>query len=335
MQQPIPDRRCYAFLLRVLRGQAQVDFLSSALAGLIFTVALFAAGWQYGIYGLCGTALGTATAQALGVARDRVTAGLEGFNSCLVAVGFAAFLGADHLSTALLAAGGCVVVTVLTGAVGTLLRPWNLPTLTLPYCLTASAMTIAAPGFVRVWHQGPGLATLASPASGRTALTWSDLWHAFFSNIAQIFFMPQWYVGALFLVGIFVADRRLGALACLGSAVGIAAGWLLGAPAGQIADGGTGYNAVLVTMALGGVFLATDRWSLAYAVTGATAATILTSATAALFAPSGGHTFTWPFVLTTLAFLVAVPAFPRLRKAGEPAASEAPAGPATPPAAAA
>ncbi|MFI9025056.1 urea transporter [Streptomyces sp. NPDC053560] len=334
MQEPITDRRYYAFVVRVLRGQAQVDFLPSALAGLVFTVALSAAGWEYGVYGLCGTALGTATAQVLGVARDRVTAGLEGFNSCLVAVGFAAFLGADHLSTALLAAGGCVVVTVLTGAIGTLLRPWNLPTLTLPYCLSASAMTIAAPGFTRTWHHDGGLAALARPAVGRTSLSWTDLWHAFFSNIAQIFFMPQWYVGALFLLGIFVADRRLGALACLGSVVGIVASWLLGAPASQIADGGMGYNAVLVTMALGGVFLSAGGWSLAYAVTGAAAATILTSATAALFAPSGGHTFTWPFVLTTLAFLVAVPAFPRLRKAGAPEAAAAP-GRATPPAAAA
>ncbi|MEU7488004.1 urea transporter [Streptomyces sp. NPDC042319] len=334
MQEPISDRRYYAFVIRVLRGQAQVDFLPSALAGLVFTVALCAAGWEYGVYGLCGTALGTATAQVLGVARDRVTAGLEGFNSCLVAVGFAAFLGAGHLSTALLTAGGCVVVTVLTGAIGTLLRPWNLPTLTLPYCLSASAMTIAAPGFTRTWHHDGGLAALARPAAGRTSLSWTDLWHAFFSNIAQIFFMPQWYVGALFLLGILVADRRLGGLACLGSVVGIVASWLLGAPASQIADGGMGYNAVLVTMALGGVFLSAGGWSLAYAVTGAAAATILTSATAALFAPSGGHTFTWPFVLTTLAFLVAVPAFPRLRKAGTPEAAPAP-GPATPPAAAA
>ncbi|POX39040.1 urea transporter [Streptomyces sp. Ru73] len=329
----MPDRPALAFALRVLRGQAQVDFLPSALAGLVFTIALCAAGWEYGVYGLCGTALGTATAQLLGVARDRITAGLEGFNSCLVAVGFAAFLGAGHLSTVLLAAGGCVVVTVLTGAVGTLLRPWNLPTLTLPYCLTASAMTIAAPGFTRAWHHDGGLAALARPATGPTALTWTDLWHAFFASVAQIFFMPQWYVGALFLLGIFVADRRLGALACLGSAAGIAASWLLGAPAQQIADGGMGYNAVLVTMALGGVFLAADGWSLAYAVTGAVAATILTSAAAALFAPSGGHTFTWPFVLTTLAFLVAVPAFPRLRKAGAP--EPVAAGSATPPAAAA
>ncbi|WP_368397039.1 urea transporter [Streptomyces sclerotialus] len=334
MNQPIPARRPYAFLLGVLRGQAQVDFLSSALAGAVFTVALCTAGWEYGAYGLGGAALGALTAQALGVARDRVVAGLEGFNSCLVAVGFAAFLGAGHLSTVLLAAGGCVVVTVLTGAVGTLLGTWNLPALTLPYCLTASAMTIAAPGFVRVWHHGPGLATLTRAAAGPTTLTWHDLWHAFFSNIAQIFFMPQWYVGAVFLLGIFVADRRLGALACLGSGVGIAASRLLGAPAHQIADGGMGYNAVLVTMALGGVFLATDRWSLAYAVTGATAATVLTPAAAAVFAPSGGHTFTWPFVLTTLAFLMAVPAFPRLRKAGGPGPVAAP-DRATPPAAAA
>ncbi|MFJ9409910.1 urea transporter [Streptomyces sp. NPDC101393] len=307
------------FAVQVLRGQAQVDFLPSALTGAVFSVALFTAGWAYGLYGLAGTAVGTATARLLGVDRDRVTAGLEGFNACLVAVGFAVFLGAGHLSTALLALAGSAVVTVVTGAVARIFATWDLPTFTLPYCLMASAMTIAAPGFQRVWHHGAGLATLTRPAGGPTALGPADLWHAFFANFAQIFFMPQWYVGLIFLAGIFAASRRVGLMACLGSAVGILTAWALGAPADQVAEGTMGYNAVLVAMALCGVFLVADAWSLAYALAGAVAATGLSAAMAAVFAPSGGHTFTWPFVLVSLVFLAAAPTFPRLRRVGAPA----------------
>ncbi|WP_405740321.1 urea transporter [Streptomyces sp. NBC_01525] len=309
-----PGRRLWEFVLAVLRGQAQVDFLPHALTGAIFAVALFAAGWQYGVYGLLGTAVGTATARLLGVARDRITAGLEGFNACLVAVGFAVFLGADHLSTALLALAGSAVVTVVTGAAARVLATWDLPTFTLPYCLMASSMTIAAPGFERIWHNGEGLAALTHPAGGPTTLSWTDLWHAFFADFAQIFFMPQWYVGLIFLVGIFVASRRAGVMACVGSVVGTFTAWALGAPAAEVAEGTMGYNAVLVAMALCGVFLVADAWSLGYAVVAVVAATGLSSAMAALFAPSGGHTFTWPFVLVSLVFLVAAPAFPRLRR---------------------
>ncbi|MFH8572139.1 urea transporter [Streptomyces sp. NPDC017993] len=306
------------FVIEILRGKGQVVFLRSAWAGAAASLALCAAGWEFALYGLLGTAVGTATARILGVDRDRVTAGLEGFNACLVAVALAVFLGADHLSTAVLACAGSVVVTVVTGAVARILATWGLPTLTLPYCLMASAATIAAPGFERVWHHGASLAALARPASGPTALAGSDLWRAFFANIAQVFFMPQWYVGLVLLLGIFAACRLAGVMACLGSGVGILTAWALGAPAKQVAEGTMGYNAVLVAMALCGVFLAADAWSLAYALAGAVTATGLSATMAAVFAPSGGHTFTWPFVLVSLAFLAAVPAFPRLRRAGAP-----------------
>ncbi|GHB45461.1 urea transporter [Streptomyces xanthochromogenes] len=306
------------FAVHVLRGQAQVQFMPSAVTGVIFTVALFAAGWQYGLYGLIGTALGTATAQLLGVDRSRVSAGLEGFNACLVAVAFAVFLGPGHPSTMVLAAGGCAVVTVVTAAATTLLRGWGLPTLTLPFCLTASAMTIAAPGFERVWHGGPAAAGPIRAAEGSVALAVDDIGRAFFANIAQIFLMPQWYVGLILLVGIFAASRTAGAMACVGSAVAVVTAWALGAPTARIVDGTMGYNAVLVAMALCGVLLAADRWSLGFAMVGAAAATVLGPALNALLEPAGGHSFTWPFVLTTLVFLASVPALPRLRRAAPP-----------------
>ncbi|WP_225882317.1 urea transporter [Streptomyces aureocirculatus] len=302
------------FAVHVLRGQAQVMFLPNALTGAIFAIALVAADWPYAVYGLLGTAVGTGTAQFLGVDGKRVTAGAEGFNACLVAVGFAVLLGPSHASTMVLAAGGCVVVTVVTAATAGLLRGWGLPTLTLPFCLVASAMAMAAPGFPRAWHGGPSPAALSGAATGSAHLQLADVGRAFCANIGQVFLMPQWYVGLILLVGIFAASRRAGAMACVGSAVGIGTAWGLGAPADRITAGATGYNAVLVAMALCGVLLVADRWSLGYAVVGAAVATVLGPAVEALASPAGGHTFTWPFVLTTLVFVAAVPGLPRLHR---------------------
>ncbi|WP_194891773.1 urea transporter [Catenulispora pinisilvae] len=302
------------FIVEVLRGQAQVDFMPSALCGVFFTVALFVSGWRYGFYGLLGTALATGTAIALGVDRDRVTAGLEGFNGCLVAVGFAVFLGADHASTWLLAAAGAITVTVVTAALDQVLSTWNIPTFTAPFCIIATVMIVAAPGFRRVWHSDKNLAAFPGVATGKTALNWHDTWHAFLGNVGQIFFMPQWYVGLLFLLGIFAASRLAGAMACLGSAVGILVAWTLGSPADSVAQGLMGYNAVLVAMALCGVFIKVSGWSVAYAVLGAAVATVLTTGLGNFTSTFGGHAFTWPFVLTALAFVAAVPSFPRLRR---------------------
>ncbi|MFK4069023.1 urea transporter [Streptomyces sp. NPDC029674] len=306
------------FAAQVLRGQAQVTFLPSAAAGAVFCVALFAAGWEYGLYGLAGTAVGTATARLLGVDRDRVSTGLEGFNACLTALCFAVFLGAEHVSTALLAVAGCVVVTVVTAAVVRTLGVCGLPSLTLPYCLLGTVVTVAAPGFRHVWHHGEGPAAFARAATGSTALHPADLARGFFTGFSQIFFMPQWYVGALLLLGLLVAGPRTAAVACLGNATGVATGWALGAPAAQIADGTTGYNAVLVALALCGVFLPARAATLTYALVGAATATVLGPAVAAFFAPSGGHAFTWPFVLTTFVFLAAAKSFPVLARSGVP-----------------
>ncbi|TGB09312.1 urea transporter [Streptomyces sp. MZ04] len=300
------------FAAQVLRGHAQVTFLPSAAAGAVFCVALFAAGWEYGLYGLAGTAVGTATARALGAPREGVSTGLEGFNACLTALCFAVFLGAGHLSTAVLALAGCVVVTVVTAAMTHLLGVWRLPPLTMPYCLLAGVMTLAAPGFERVGQHANGPGPLPRAATGPTTLQLTDLARAFFADFGQIFFMPQWYVGALLLLGLFVASRRAGAVACLGSLVGIGAAWALGAPAARIADGSMGYNSVLVALALCGTFLPVRGATLTYALVGAATVTAVGPALSALLAPSGGHAFTWPFILTTLVFLAASRSFPRL-----------------------
>ncbi|MGW4567113.1 urea transporter [Streptomyces sp. NPDC004561] len=292
---------------QVLRGTAQVMLVPDAWAGAFFCLALATADWRYSAYALAGAALGTGTARLLDVSGERVEPGLEGLNSCLLALSFAAFLDPDRLSTMLLAAAGCPVVTVVTAALVHLLRVWNLPPLTLPYCVLAGAVTGAAPAFHRIRPPGDGVVP-----SGTAALHPYDVGRAFFRGVSQIFFLDQWYVGALLLAGLFLADRVAGLVACAGSATGILTAWALGAPAARITDGTMGYNAVLVALALCGAFLPAGPATLLYGLLGAATATAVTPALARLLTLSGGHVLTWPFVLTTLGFLAAARSFPRL-----------------------
>ncbi|MFJ8822195.1 urea transporter [Streptomyces sp. NPDC102467] len=295
----------------------QVVFLPRALTGALFTAALFAAGWEYGLYGIGGAAVGTGAAWLLGVDRERLAQGMEGFNSCLVGVGCAVFLGAGRPSTVLVALLGCAVATVATAAAGRALGSWGLPALTLPFCAVATAITLAAPGLGRVWGGGAGLAALPEPVAGPGdgGLRLADLAQGFLAGFGQIFLMPQWYVGALVLAGLLVAGPRVAGVACLGNAAGMAAAWAFGVPGAHLTDGTSGYNAVLVALALCGVFLEATSRTVPYALTGAVVATVSAGAIGALAAPVGGHTFTWPFVVTTLVFLVAARSFPRLTAA--------------------
>ncbi|WP_229377835.1 urea transporter [Streptomyces sp. VRA16 Mangrove soil] len=284
--------------MRLLRGTGQVTFLPRASTGLLFTVALFAAGWQYGLYGLGGTAVGTAGAWLLGVDEERLAQGMEGFNSCLVGVSGAVLLGPDRLSTVLVALLGCGAATVLTAAAGRAFGAWGLPALTLPFCTVATAITLARPA-------GP---VTAPAADGAGPVRLADAARGFLVGFGQVFLLPHWYVGAFVLAGLLAAGARVAAVACLGNAAGLATAWALGMSADRIADGLGGYNGVLVALALCGVFL-DARWrTLPYALAGAVVATAA--------APAFGATaFTWPFVLTTLVFLAAARSFPRLTAA--------------------
>nr|WP_223244839.1 urea transporter [Streptomyces sp. CBMA156] len=300
-----------AYLVASLRGVGQVDLQPQLLTGAFILAALWAAGWKVGLFATLGTLVSTAAAYAFGVDRGSIAKGLQGYSGCLTGIALVGSLG-HHPATYVLTVVGGVVCTILTSAIAVLAKPYGLTALTAPFCVVSGVMVLGAPSFARIWHGPPGQ---VEPTVGDTAVTWSDLWHAFFTNVSQVFLVNSWYVGLIMLVGLACAGVRVLLGAVSGSIAGIVAAWALGAPTEQIANGIYGYNAVLVGIAVGAVFLADTAWNAGYALFGAMLSTGLTAGITSLFKPFHGHTFTWPFILTTWALMAAVPLLPRLRRA--------------------
>lgn len=309
----LESRQPSAYVLASLRGFGQVDLQPGLPTGVAILVALWVSGWQNGLFATLGTLIATATAYALAVERPGIASGLQGYAGCLTGIALVSSLG-NHLATYVLTVFGAVMCTLLMAALGTLLKPYGLSPLTAPFCLVSGVMVVGAPSFSRVWHGDP--ASVASTTTGETGWTWTSLWHAFFNNISQVFLIDSWYVGLIMLVGLALAGLRVVLYASAGSVLGIVAAWLLGAPTSLIANGIYGYNAVLVAIALGAVFMANTPWTAAYALFGAAVSTGLTASLTSVFKTFGGHTFTWPFILTTWVLLAAVPLLPRLRRSG-------------------
>lgn len=307
----LEKRQPFAYVLASVRGVGQVDFQAALLTGAVILAGLWVAGWETGLFATLGTLIATATAYLLAVDRGNIALGLQGYAGCLTGIALVTFLG-NHLSTYVLTVIGAVMCTILMAALGTFLKPYGLTPMTAPFCLVSGVMVLGAPSFERVWHGSP--ASASSTTSGDTALSWDALWHAFFNNVSQIFLVESWYVGLIMLVGLAFAGLRVVLYAAAGSVVGIVAALLLGAPTALIANGIYGFNAVLVAIAIGAVFMANTVWTGAYALFGAAASTGLTASLTSLFKPFGGHTFTWPFILTTWVLMAAVPLLPRLRR---------------------
>ncbi|MCX4672058.1 urea transporter [Streptomyces sp. NBC_01381] len=297
---------------QLVRSFGQLGLQTNVWAGGVFLLAFFVGSWRMGVFGLLGAVVSTATAYALGVDRGRIDLGLEGFSGCLTGLALFVFLG-PRLSTYLLTVVGAVVCVLICAALTALLAPWRLPALTAPFCVVGGALLTAAPAFTRVWHGGSP-AFVPVRATGGTRYTWTDLWHGFFANIAEVGLSAHWYVGAIMLVGLFVAGIRPGLAAVVGSALAVLLAWGLGAPPGAVAAGVYGYNAVLVAIALGTLFLAGTVSTALYTLVGVAVATVLTAALNAYFAPFGGRTLSWPFIITTWLFLAAATSFPRIRR---------------------
>ncbi|MFI7043067.1 urea transporter [Streptosporangium sandarakinum] len=311
-----PERpRGLDFLRTVPKGVAQVDFQSSLWTGLVFLLALFVGGWRFGVFGLLGTVVATLTAYLLGVSwPDRVWPGLEGFCGTLIGVSLVLYLDVRWMTVALVIVGA-IAGSVLTSALNVLLTPYRLPTLTAPFCAITSVMVIGGPSFHRIWAGHAGAAPPSATAPG-TAMSWTYFWQGTFNGVGQVFFQNKWYVGVIFLAGLFVSGWMTGLVAFVSSLIGLLTGWALGAQAADLGAGLYGYNSTLTGLALFGTFIAVTPASAAYAVIGTVSAAGLTAAVGNLFEVVGGHTLTWPFVLVTWVFLVAVPMLNKIKRAG-------------------
>jgi urea transporter len=301
-------------VLAIPRGVAQVDFQSSHWTGLVFIIALFVGGWQFGVFGLLGTVTATVTAYLLGGAWDRISSGLEGFCGALIGVALVLYLGTTWMTVALVI-GGAIAGSVLTAAMAAVLTPYNLPTFTAPFCVVTSVMAIGAPSYERVWAHHARSAPPSATDPG-VAMTWTDLWHGVLNGVGQVFFQDKWYVGLLFLIGLALSRWLVATSAAVASLIGLLVGWALGAQAADLGAGLYGYNAVLTGIALTGTFIVLSWAGVVYALIGTATAAGLTAGISNLFTVVGGHTLTWPFVLVTWVFLAAVPNFSKIQRTG-------------------
>lgn len=276
---------------------------------------------------------------------NKWTHGLSGFNGMLVGAGVATFtssVGSDGaiVFTCLLVNMVVVFVTTIlcTLLTSCLTTCWasslDLPTFTMPFNLS----TIVALAAIARWSaQARGLQPFRLQAyplppwlpgnMNSTALESKEWWNACypqpllplnsglecasevvqagFRGVAQVYFCDSWISGLVLCIA-FALCSPIGAVAAImGSLLGLGTGAVLGAAPTPLHDGLLGYNSVIASMAICGVFFRFSTGTVLLAVIAAIATAMMQATFESFMAPVGLPILTLPFCTTALLVLSA------------------------------
>ncbi|WP_203248824.1 urea transporter [Sporosarcina beigongshangi] len=123
------------FFLGLIKGVGEVFIIDSLWAGSLILIALFVAGWRFGVYAVGGTFISWLTAFLLGVDAELLDLGLYNYNAVLtvIAVGL---LFDDKRHFPLVAIFAAATTVPISAGMDLLLYPLGLPVLTSPFIIS-------------------------------------------------------------------------------------------------------------------------------------------------------------------------------------------------------
>jgi urea transporter len=280
--------------LGVLHGPSQIYFQQNVVTGALILAAFFVADWRMGVLALIGAIGGMVGGRLFGFDLASVASGMQSFCGTLVGAAVFAALGGDAWWSYVLAFVGAVATGMVTWFVNALftqtaLKKYDLPYTTAPFVVVAAIIAYSTLGLA-VDSPPTILTTDPIPAFLASLLT----------NVSQVVLVDSLWSGALILIGLFIASRRVGLAAVLGSVVGSVTAVAMGEPWAEIANGLANYSGVLTAIALAVTFLKSSVGSWLYALPWI----VITAVVTLLMHRLGLETYTWPYILTTWVALV-------------------------------
>jgi len=249
--------------LAALRSLAQVIFINNPLSGAVLLLAFLVQSPWMAVLAVAGTAGAHLTSRALGLAPGLRNQGIHGFNGTLVGCGAAVFGRIESAGVALLwllavLLGGALTTVMVEGWRRRFHRRGDPPPLTLPFCLVTWLLLALPHGLPLAQATLPPL--IDPPLALLLGLP---------RSFGQVFLCSNLGSGWLVLLATALASPLAALLGLLGALAAMLVALLLGVDSAAIAQGLWGYNGVLVSIAVGGIFHAPTRRSLVAALAGA------------------------------------------------------------------
>lgn len=131
----LPIKGTPNFFLGLIKGVGEVFIIDSLWAGSLILIALFVAGWRFGVYAVGGTFISWITALLLGVDTELLDLGLYNYNAVLTIIAVGLLLDGKRYFPLVGIFAAAITVPISAG-VDLLLDPFGLPALTSPFIIS-------------------------------------------------------------------------------------------------------------------------------------------------------------------------------------------------------
>ena len=237
-------------------------------------------------------------ASYIGYKDEYLSSGFFTYNPLLVGLSIG-FLFKLNAMTILLLVAASVFAFIVTIVFANLFSVYlHLQILSIPFVIVSSIVYLASGRYSNLYvnslYSKQGLETMISIPIWLTG---------YLKSLGAIIFMPDIISGALIALLLLFVSRILFTLSVLGFAVGcFVQGWFTGSFLTVFTDINS-FNYILISMAIGGIYLVPSLHSFVFAIIGVTVSTLLISAVNVFWSQYGIPVFTLPFNLVTLGFV--------------------------------
>ncbi len=305
--------RFKSILFSIVNSYSQIFFSDGKLLGLALLIVSFF-NLNAGLSGVIAIISSHTTAYLLGLNRSKIISGLYGFNSLLVGLGLGLFyqFSWQYLLLVIFSAVLTLFITIVVEAV---LSKYSLPFLSIPFLFGIWVVSMASRhyGALEISEYGVysyndmvllGGNDLLNTHLSVQNLNIADSITLYFVSLGAIFFQYNIYAGIFIAFALLINSR----ISFLLSLVGFYSAFLyyqvIGANLGELDYGYIGFNFILTAIAIGGFFVIPSLYSFLITILLIPILSILVTGTSEVLNVFQLSTYSLPFNVVSLSFLL-------------------------------
>ncbi len=276
---------------------SDIFFIKGSLSGLIILAITFI-NYNAGVSGVLSVLSAYLVARLLGYQSTFLSTGYYTYNALLVGLAIGYMFEISILSVLMItiAGGLTMIITIVTSQV--FYRLFGLQILSVPFIIVSILVYLSSASFTNLYVAG-----LYSHNNILDLNVFYFWFSGYLKSLGAIIFMPNEMTGLLITALLLINSRILFILSFSGFIFGITLYGLFTGSIETASQDVSGFNYILIAMAIGGIFNIPSLKSYALAFLGVAFATLIASAGHVFWSQYGLPIFTLPFTMVTLSFI--------------------------------